>query len=88
MLIPPTYNAILKNMFFFFFIFVAIAIAVFCASKIVVFVYFYKEVSGAFSGIAYFFDIICNVVLLFQKNSLWASISLFTNQNALVFTYK
>ena len=55
MLIPPTYNTILKNMFFFFFIFVAIAIAVFCASKIVVFVYFYKEVSGAFSGIAYFF---------------------------------
>ena len=54
MLIPPTYNTILKNMLFFF-IFVAIAIAVFCASKIVVFVYFYKEVSGAFSGIAYFF---------------------------------
>ena len=32
------------------------------------FSYIYKEVSGAFSGIAHFFDnIICDLVLLFQK---------------------
>ena len=85
-LLPPTYNT--AN--FSFFIFVAIAIAVFCVQLVnQLFLYIYNKVSGAFSGIAYFFNnSICDLVLLFRKNSLWASILLFTNQNVLVFTYK
>ena len=61
----------------------------YAASKIVVFVYLLQVVSGAFSCIAYFFNnITCNLALLFRKNSLWASISLFINQNVLIFMYK
>ena len=54
------------------------------------FLYINKEVSGVLSGMAYFLfnSIICDMVLLFRKNSLWASISLITNQNILVFTYE
>ena len=48
-----------------------------CTSNKIVVFYIYEEVSGAFSGVAYFFNnIICDLVLLFRKNSLWASISL------------
>ena len=55
--IPPTYNTAK----YVFFVFVAIAIAVFCVQLVKqIFLYIYKEVSGAFSGAAYFFNnVIC-----------------------------
>ena len=87
-LIPATYNTAK----YVFSIFVAITIAVFCVQLVKqLFLHICKEVPGAFSGMAYFLlnSIRCDLVLLFQKiNSLQASISLFTNQNVLVFTYK
>ena len=64
-LIPPTYNTAK----YVFPILEAIAIVVFCVQLVKqLFLYIYKEVSGAFSGNAYFFNnIISDLVLLFQK---------------------
>ena len=60
---PPT---IQQNVFFKS---VAITIDAFCVQLVkYLFLYIYKEVSGAFSGIAYFFNnILFDLVLLFEK---------------------
>ena len=63
-LIPSTYNIAKYD----FSIFVAIAIAVFCVQLIKqLLLYIYKEVSGAFSGIAYFLNNILCAWFCFSK---------------------
>ena len=80
---PPTYNTAV--FFFFFYIFVATAIAVFCVQLINYFCIFIRRFQELSEVLHIFFNNIqCGLVLLFKNNSLWASISLLTNENVLV----